>query len=154
VEGNAPHRAIRLAHAHDAGAVAGLWVRSRMASIPDIPAPVHDADEVLSWFETEMIPLGGTWVLEEGGQLVALLVLRGPWIDQLYVDPDWTGHGCGSALLEHAKQLSNGNLNLRTFRSNSKAQAFYLRHGFVPVGATDGENEEKAPDIRFHWSLG
>ena len=138
----------------DAGALTALWVRSRMASIPAIPAPVHDADEVLSWFETEVIPQGGTWVVEQGCELLALLVLRGDWIDQLYVDPDWTGHGCGSALLEHAKQLSDGKLDLWTFRSNSKAQTFYRRHGFVPVGTTDGDNEEKAPDIRFHWSLG
>jgi GNAT superfamily N-acetyltransferase len=153
VEENTPHRSIRLADLHDARAVADLWVRSRMASIPAIPAPVHSADEVLSWFETEVIPRGDTWVLEQGGQILALLVLDGPWIDQLYVDPDWTGHGCGSALLAHAKQLSNGKLDLWTFRSNSKAQAFYLRHGFVPVEATDGEKEEKAPDLCFHWSL-
>ena len=90
--------------------------------------------------------------MDQGGRLVALLVLEGSWVDQLYVDPDRTGIGCGSALLQHAKRLSNGKLDLWTFRSNSRARAFYERNGFVPVGSTDGENEENAPDIHFQWS--
>jgi len=48
--------------------------------------------------------------------------------------------------------LSNGKLDLWTFRSNWRARAFYERHGFVPVGTTDGESEENAPDIHFQWS--
>jgi GNAT superfamily N-acetyltransferase len=143
---------IRRADSNDAPAVASLWIRSRMASIPAIPAPVHGTDDVLSWFASEVIPRGGTWVMDQGGLLVALLVLEGSWVDQLYVDPDQTGSGSGSALLEHAKQLSNGKLDLWTFRSNWRARAFYERHGFVPVGTTDGENEENAPDIHFRWS--
>jgi GNAT superfamily N-acetyltransferase len=136
----------------DARAVARLWVRSRMAAIPAIPAPVHGAEDVLSWFASEVIPKGGTWVMDQSGRLVGLLVLDASCVDQLYVDPDRTGIGCGSALLEHAKQLSNGTLDLWTFRSNVRARAFYERHGFVPVGATDGDNEECAPDVHFQWS--
>jgi len=41
--------------------------------------------------------------MDQGGRVVALLVLEGSWVDQLYVDPDRTGTGSGSALLEHAK---------------------------------------------------
>ena len=145
-------RTIRRADSNDASAVARLWVRSRMASVPAIPAPVHDPEDVLTWFTSEVIPRGGTWVVDQGDRLVALLVLEGTWVDQLYVDPGETGIGCGSALLEHAKQLSNGKLELWTFRSNSKARAFYERRGFVPVGATDGENEENAPDVHLQWS--
>jgi GNAT superfamily N-acetyltransferase len=152
VDRTASERTIRPADANDAPAVAALWVRSRMASIPAIPAPVHDAEDVLSWFAADVIPRGDTWVMEQGGQLVALLVLEGSWIDQLYVDPDRTGIGCGSALLQHAKQLHSGKLDLWTFRSNSRARTFYERHGFVAVGTTDGENEENAPDIHFQWS--
>ena len=144
---------IRRADSNDASAVASLWIRSRMASIPAIPAPVHGAEDVLSWFASEVIPRGGTWVMDQGGRIVGLLVLEGAWVDQLYVDPDRTGIGSGSALLEHAKQLSNGKLDLWTFRSNWRARAFYERHGFVPVGTTDGENEENAPDIHFRWSV-
>ena len=152
MEGHSFDGTIRPAHSNDASAVAGLWVRSRMASIPAIPAPVHDPEDVLTWFASEVIPRGGTWVVDQGGRVVALLVLDGTWVDQLYVDPDRTGIGYGSVLLEHAKQLSNGKLDLWTFRSNARARAFYEGHGFVPVGATDGDNEENAPDIHFQWS--
>lgn len=152
METTAPDRSIRPADAGDGPALADLWIRSRMASIPAIPAPVHGGEDVRSWFASEVIPRGGTWVMDEGGSLVALLVLERDWIDQLYVDPDCTGTGCGSALLEHAKRLSNGVLDLWTFRSNWRARAFYERHGFVPVGATEGENEERQPDIHFRWS--
>ena len=103
MERDAFDRTIRRADSNDAPAVASLWIRSRMASIPAIPAPVHGARDVLSWFTSEVIPRGGTWVMDQGGRVVALLVLEGSWVDQLYVDPDRTGTGSGSALLEHAK---------------------------------------------------
>ncbi len=90
--------------------------------------------------------------MDQGGRLVGLVVLDGTWVDQLYVDPDRTGIGYGSALLDHAKRLSSGTLELWTFRSNARARAFYEGRGFVAVGATDGDNEENAPDIHFHWS--
>ena len=31
---------------------------------------------------------------------------------------------------------------------------FYERHGFTAVAATNGDNEEGAPDVRYHWSGG
>jgi hypothetical protein len=34
------------------------------------------------------------------------------------------------------------------------ARAFSQRHGFVPVGTSDGRNEENAPDIHFQGSVG
>jgi GNAT superfamily N-acetyltransferase len=152
VERPSPDDTIRRADSIDAPAVARVWIRSRMAAIPAIPAPVHGADDVLSWFASEVIPKGGTWVMDQGGLLVGLLVMEGSCVDQLYVDPDRTGIGCGSALLEHAKQLSDGTLDLWTFRSNVRARTFYERHGFVPVGTADGDNEERAPDVHLQWS--
>lgn len=80
------------------------------------------------------------------------MVLADEWLDQLYVDPDHTGSGVGSKLLEAAKSARNGGLQLWTFESNSRAQRFYERHGFVAIERTDGSgNEERAPDIRYVW---
>src|ERR1700722_8001563 len=73
VERPSPDDTIRRADSIDAPAVARVWSRSRMAAIPAIPAPVHGADDVLSWFASEVIPKGGTWVMDQGGLLVGLL---------------------------------------------------------------------------------
>jgi hypothetical protein len=36
------------------------------------------------------------------------------------------------------------------FQANAGARRFYLRHGFVEAGRTDGRgNEERAPDILY-----
>jgi putative acetyltransferase len=74
------------------------------------------------------------------------------WVDQLYVDPQWTGRGLGSALIGLAKELRPERLDLWTFQSNIAARRFYERHGFVAIDVTDGENEERAPDVHYRWS--
>ena len=80
------------------------------------------------------------------------IVLDGSWVDQLYVDPAMTGRGVGTALVELAKRERPDGLRLWTFASNTGAQRFYERHGFVEVRRTDGrENEERAPDILYVW---
>jgi len=79
-----------------------------------------------------------------------MLVLRDEWIDQLYVDPDFTGRGVGTQLLDFAKRARPRGLRLSTFVSNAGAQRFYERNGFKEVERTDGShNEERAPDIQY-----
>jgi GNAT superfamily N-acetyltransferase len=83
---------------------------------------------------------------------LAVLILDGGWIDQLYVEPTCTGMGLGSHLIELAKWRRPAGLQLWTFVTNTGAQRFYRRHGFAVAETTDGSrNEEKAPDIRFIW---
>jgi GNAT superfamily N-acetyltransferase len=144
--------AFRQASPGDGRAVAELWLRSRRASIPAIPPPVHSDAEVRDYFEHVVLPKGETWVLESStGDPVALLVLAAGWIEHLYVDPEWTGRGLGSRLVAQAKRLSPDGLELWTFASNAGARRFYERHEFIAVGSTDGDNEEGAPDVRYRW---
>ena len=83
---------------------------------------------------------------------MGILVLRGDWIDQLYVDPDLTGRGIGVGLLHLAKRERPHGLRLWTFVSNDGAKRFYERHGFREVKRTNGSrNEERAPDIQYVW---
>jgi hypothetical protein len=42
-------------------------------------------------FATAVLPERETWVVEDDGAVVALMVLEPGWIDQLYVDPTYTG---------------------------------------------------------------
>ncbi|MBT0956116.1 GNAT family N-acetyltransferase [Alphaproteobacteria bacterium KMM 3653] len=58
--------------------------------------------------------------------------------------------GIGSALMGQAK-AGRDRLQLWTHQPNLAAQRFYLHHGFRAVERTDGDNEEKVPDVRFEW---
>jgi len=142
---------LRRGSSDDAAAIAEVWLRSRAASVPAIPPPIHTGDEVGTWFEQVVLPTKEVWVTEECGEIIALLVLEADWIDQLYVEPDHIAQGLGARLIEVAKQRRPAGLKLWTFEANAGARRFYERHGFVATGATSGDNEEGAPDIRYEW---
>lgn len=89
-------------------------------------------------------------VIEDDG-VAALLVMDGNWVDQLYVDPAYFGRRLGSQLLDLAKEHHPDGLDLWTFQANVGARRFYERHGFTAIATTDGDNEEAAPDIHYHW---
>jgi GNAT superfamily N-acetyltransferase len=144
---------LRRAATADSRAAADVWWRSRRAAMPAVPAPVHSDDEVRHHFETVLVPTRETWLAEADGVIVAVLVLHGTEVDQLYVDPDWQRGGIGSKLLRLAQDRRPDGLALWTFQSNLEARRFYERHGFVAVGWTDGlTNEERAPDVRYLWA--
>jgi GNAT superfamily N-acetyltransferase len=147
---------MRRAGVADAGAAADLWLRARKAAVGLIPAPVHSDEEVRLWFAAHVVLALELWVAEsEELEMLALLVLDGDWIDQLYVAPEWTGRGVGSRLVEIAKRERPQSLRLWTFVSNGRAQRFYERHGFVEVERTSGNgNEEHARDIQYAWCGG
>ena len=50
-----------------------------------------------------------------------------------------------------AKERRPRGLQMWTFQANGGARRFYERHGFVVMEATDGDNEERAPDVRNEW---
>lgn len=144
--------AIRRGEPCDAPAAAELYLRARKAAAGAIPALAHDDDDVRGFFAGVVVAERELWLAEASGAPAALLVLNGDWIDQLYVEPELTGRGIGSALLEHAKRERPARLRLWSFRSNVGAQRFYERHGFRELQRTDGsENEERSPDILYAW---
>ena len=159
VDERQPEIDVRGATPDEALVIAEVWLRSRHASVPAIPPPVHSDDEVRGWFADVVLPTREVWVAaprsvpsEAGGPtIVAVLVLDGDWLDQLHVDPGWFGRGIGSMLVDRAKAERPDGLDLWTFASNAGARRLYERHGFVAVDATDGDNEEGDPDIRYHW---
>lgn len=106
---------------------------------------------MLTWFEELVLPGAEVWVAEDNGVVVGLLVLDDEWIDQLYVDPDHASRGIGAQLVAVAKEQRPAGLKLWTFAANVGARRFYERHGFVATGATAGDNEEGAPDVRYEW---
>jgi GNAT superfamily N-acetyltransferase len=140
---------LRRADAADAPALAEVYLRTRRATA-GIPAMVHSEAEVRAWIAGTVIARGQTWLAQAGEQQVALMVLSGDELDQLYVDPGHQGHGHGAALLALAQALRD-ELTLWTFVANAGARRFYERHGFAPDGEPGSDNEEGAPALRYRW---
>lgn len=145
-----PRMITRRASAGDAAAIVEVYLASFSATY-DFPL-AHADDEVRGWVETRVIPGLETWVVEDGGEIVAMLALSGTMLEQLYVHPRRTGEGIGSGLMAVAKERRPEGLELWTFQVNDGARRFYARHGFEEVEWTDGsDNEEREPDVRCVW---
>ncbi|RKT83112.1 Ribosomal protein S18 acetylase RimI [Saccharopolyspora antimicrobica] len=142
---------LRPAAGSDASGMAEVWLRSFTAALPTVRR-AHTDDEVRSWFAHVVVPHSECWVAEESGELLGLLVLDGPELDQLYLDPPHRGRGLGDQLVDLAKRRRPDGLELWTFQVNEPARRFYERHGFTAVEHTDGHrNEEREPDVRYVW---
>lgn len=142
---------IRPATDSDAEATANMWLRSRTIALPTVRLG-HSDEEVRGWFRTVVIPQHDTWVADAAGTIVGVLVLSDQFVEQLYLAPDWRGRGIGDRMVALAKAHRPDGLQLWTFQVNRPAQRFYERHGFRAVERTNGDNEEREPDIRYAWS--
>jgi GNAT superfamily N-acetyltransferase len=52
------------------------------------------------------------------------------FLHNLFVDPQWQGHGVGSALLRHVQTTFTGTGSLKCLVQNEQALAFYQHHGW------------------------
>ncbi|WP_246154327.1 GNAT family N-acetyltransferase [Saccharopolyspora hirsuta] len=83
--------------------MAEVWLRSFSAALPTVRR-AHTDDEVRSWFAHVVVPNSESWVAEERGSVVGLLVLDGAELTQLYLDPPQRGRGLGDQLVDLAKR--------------------------------------------------
>ena len=128
-----PDDSQRLAHI-DELASAHPWSPSRFEQLLARQAPGSD----------------GVWVLEEGGQVNALLVylrvLDEATVANVAVLPQHQGRGLGSQLLAEAlRHLASDGVRrclLEVRASNAVALQLYRRHGF----STDGVRKDYYPD--------
>ncbi len=142
--------AVRPVEPYEVELACDIYLRSRHAD-PAIPPSVHPDDEVQRWFREVFYRANDVYFAEVDAAPVAILGVAAGWIEQLYVVPEHTGKGVGSALVEHAKSLQD-QLDLWTFEANVRTRRFYERHGFIEVERTAGDNEEGAPDVRYRWT--
>jgi GNAT superfamily N-acetyltransferase len=139
---------LRPANPLDAGRV-GAILSAWIDETPWMPR-VHTRAEDIA-FADMMVDRGWVTVSETAEDVLGFIARDGDDIHALYIDPEARGQGIGSALLASAMRHED-QLTLWTFQANTRAQAFYERHGFAPVERTDGSgNDEGLPDIRYHW---
>jgi GNAT superfamily N-acetyltransferase len=92
-------------------------------------------------------------------KIVGLMTRSHEELLHLFVHVEHQGFGIGSRLLAAAKTLSPNGLTLYTFDKNSKAQLFYLSHGFVEVGRGYADfagnpwarSKEELADVQSLW---
>jgi ribosomal protein S18 acetylase RimI-like enzyme len=142
---------IRRAGPDDGPALGDVWLASWRATF-DLP-PSHPDDDVRRWLANELLPNRETWVaVDADGRVIALMALSDSMVDQLYVAPDWIGHGIGDRMIALAKTRRPDGLDLYCFQDNGRARRFYEHHGFEAIAFGDGSgNEERQPDIRYAW---
>jgi GNAT superfamily N-acetyltransferase len=150
---NLPARvSFRRANAADAHDVATVYIASRRGAEAWLPTVGTD-DEIRGFVVDKMVPEQETWVAEDGGRIVAVMVLGVDMIDQLYVAPGEQRRGIGDAMLAHAKHLRPAGLRLWAFQRNAPARRFYEARGFIAIQFTDGAtNMEREADVLYRWT--
>jgi ribosomal protein S18 acetylase RimI-like enzyme len=140
---------LRAARPEDRAAVGEVFLAARRDALPYLPE-LH-TDEDTRAFVAGLVDKGIVTVAEHEGRVAGFLALDGDWVDHLYIAPGAQGRGLGSALLR-AAQAQRERLQLWVFQRNTRAIAFYERHGFAVAERTDGAgNEERTPDARMTW---
>lgn len=69
----------------------------------------------------------------DDGLIKGFVQMNGTEIVKLYADPFFQRHGVGKALIEFAASQFGAN-HLWALEKNTRAIAFYGRHGFLPTG--------------------
>lgn len=136
----------------DFESVVVLWHDAKRKAFPYVEVQQrYTLEENRAFFEHHLLVLCRLWVAAEAGEPVGFMALRGDWIDQLFVRVDRQGRGIGSALLDKAKELAEGDLHLFTYQKNHGARALYERHGFEAVAFGVSPPPENEPDVHYRW---
>lgn len=139
---------LRPARTTDAGAVGGIL--TEFAQTTDWMPKLHTGAEDIAHAGV-LIERGWVTVAVQAGEVLGFAACNGSDLDALYVRHKARNQGIGTALLNHLQTQENA-LELWTFQANTGAQRFYELHGFVERTRSDGSsNDEKLPDIQYHW---
>lgn len=105
---------------------AAIYQRTLRDTFTWIPAWRHNAQDFLDAAEDEEI-----YVAVADARIVGVAAVYRPdnFLHSLYVSE--RGRGLGKAILDHVVEIATGPVSLKCQAVNLKAQAFYVREGFV-----------------------
>jgi len=139
----------------DLEAVVRLWNQTKRDTYTFIAVEQsRTVGEDRAFFQERILEHTAIWVAERDARIEGFLALRGSYLDRLYVRPDAQRRGVGAALLLHAMALAPDGLELHTHQRNTRARAFYEKHGLVPVRFGLSPPPECEPDVEYHWRPG
>lgn len=118
---------IRLASANEGSAVASL--------IDDVVREIYgDLVETLPKTPANVTSTHRCWIVDYEGQLVAVGIAEGDFVEDLWVRAPWRSQGIGERLLvkleEQIRSDGYASGRLRVVARNEAARRFYIRHGW------------------------
>ena len=121
--------------AADEDAAIALWQRTWALAYPQIAF-----NKRVDWWRTrwrdELVPVATIVIAERDGALIGLVTIdeKTGYLDQLVVAPECWRSGVGRRLVDEAKRLSPGTIELHVNQDNTRAIAFYVKEGFAVTG--------------------
>jgi chorismate mutase/GNAT superfamily N-acetyltransferase len=141
---------LRIALAEDLPAVHDVFVAA--SSGQGHPAERRSPKQVRAWVDSLLERPGELWLAGRDDELLGFLLLRGAWLNLLFVHPDRPARGVGAALIDLVKALRPQGFGLRVYQANTRAREFYRRHGLLELETTDGSSYGDAePDLQMAW---
>ena len=148
---SAPAVTLRRYAAADEDAAIELWRRSWQHTFPDI-----DFTARVPWWRErwrrELVPATSIVVAEMDGALQGFATLdpKTGYMDQIVVAPELWGGTVAALLLDEAKRLAPGRIDLLVNKDNARAIGFYRKHGFALAG-DDVNPVSGRPVHRMRW---
>jgi GNAT superfamily N-acetyltransferase len=123
---------IRPACAHEYDDIARVWMNGFCSTGLEAPSNFLLAN-LRARVPREIENGWSLFVADDTGPLAAMLALHVPkkYLDQLFVAPEYQGHGLGRRLLAFTRQQLPDEIELRCIRENEKAWRWYEREDFV-----------------------
>jgi putative acetyltransferase len=137
--------------AADEDAAIELWQRTWQQHYPHI-----DFAERVEWWRKrwrdELVPQTRILIAEMDGVIEGFVTLDpgNGYLDQIVVAPEFWGSNVASLLLDAAKKIAPGRIELLVNTDNARAIAFYEKNGFEMAG-DDVNPTSGRPVYRMRW---